>query len=106
MSERRHWEFDLCEALGIPHPDYLYELLSPGQYDEWVQHHSLRPIGNHRQDMRMARIVWALTQPHSKTQIDETDYLFHWRKTLTPEDYKEKSMTRMLLLGGKLPPSI
>jgi len=30
-------KFRLCLELGIPHPRYLDELLTPKDYDEWAE---------------------------------------------------------------------
>lgn len=40
--------------MGVVHPDHLLERLTQRQLDEWLAWHSLSPIGERRNDTRMA----------------------------------------------------
>lgn len=50
----RRAAFRLCLHLGCPHPDYLLELLTGEQFDEWLAFAAIEPFGDLRQDLRTA----------------------------------------------------
>lgn len=39
-------------SLGYPHPDYLLEILTPQQLQEWEAFYELEPWGVYRDDLR------------------------------------------------------
>jgi len=78
--------------LGIDHPDYLAERLTPRQLADWADVYAADPWGEQRADMRMARTVWAIFQSPRKQRINERDYLFTFSAAeaapQTPEEYQ------------------
>ncbi len=40
-----------------------------------MEFYSIDPFGDQRADLRMARLVWAMLQPHSKTPVDAQDFM-------------------------------
>lgn len=47
----------MCKELGVIHPDYLQDNLTAKQISEWEAFNRLEPIGEWRQDYRMAFIA-------------------------------------------------
>ena len=56
-SPTRLFCFRLCLALGCTHPDYLLEMLSPDQLDEWMAFDRMEPIGSWADDIRFAQLA-------------------------------------------------
>ena len=46
--------FKLCLAVGYPHPDYLREVLTGKQLNDWYAYASLEPLGDEWADARNA----------------------------------------------------
>jgi hypothetical protein len=73
--------------------------LTRRQFLDWQTLYSLEPFGQARDDMRMARIVWALLQPHSKKKLDESKFVFNWNyakyATDAPKDGHEHRLKAM-----------
>lgn len=64
----RRFEFRLCLALGVPHPDFLEQFLSVRQLTEWQRFYSLEPWGAEIEDTQNAlRCVVAMRAAGSKT---------------------------------------
>jgi hypothetical protein len=54
VEASRRFAFRLCLALGVPHPDYLGELLSVRQLGEWRAFFEREPWGFEVEDTRHA----------------------------------------------------
>lgn len=60
---------------------------------------SIDPWGEQRADMRAARLVWATLAPHSKSAVDENDYLlFPDEANELPDDVSDQEKQWMLRL--------
>lgn len=77
--------FRLCLALGVPHPDYLEQMLSLRQLAEWQRFYGLEPWGAEFEDMQHAlnRLV-TMRAAGSKTARLE-----HFRLVREPEPEPE-----------------
>lgn len=61
--------------------------------------YSIDPWGEQRADMRVANVMWAALQPHSKSTIDANDFLlFPDAAHELPEDVDAKEKAWMLKL--------
>ena len=64
--------------------------------------YALDPWGEQRADMRMARMVWAVLQPHTKANIDPQDFLlFPDDAHDLPDDADAQEREWMLKLSRK-----
>ena len=90
--------------MGYPHPDFLFAQLSHSQFLDWKALYGMEPWGEHRDDLRMARIVWAVFQSQSKRELDESKYRFEWKYAnpapKTAEEYRMKAMGAWAGAGG------
>ena len=41
----------------MPHPDYLLEILTPRQIDDWAAFNELEPIGTYSQDLVVGQVT-------------------------------------------------
>lgn len=41
-------------VLGFPHPDYLLDTLTSRQWQDWIEWASVEPVGDEREDWRVA----------------------------------------------------
>lgn len=76
--------FRLSLELGVPHPDYLLEILSPWQLDDWATYYGEEPWGHDAQNNRAALIAATVANfagKVSKKQFKPSDFLP--RKPLT-----------------------
>lgn len=49
--------FELCLALGVPHPDHLFQMLTWDQFQDWLVYYDQAPFGEHRADLRQAVLI-------------------------------------------------
>lgn len=79
--------FRLCLKLGYPHPDILLDQLTSNQISEWEAYDKLDPIGEWREDYRMAvldslivNIVSRLyaKKGHTPKEITPTEFMPNW----------------------------
>lgn len=80
--------------MGVPHPDYLYELLSLDQLNEWEAYYTLNPPDVLKEDYRIAMLASLITnlmiRAHGKKSAKLTklnDFIIDW--DVTREDYVE-----------------
>jgi hypothetical protein len=80
--------------IGVKHPDYLADELTPRQIDEWRIALMLEPAGFDALNYAQARITWALCGGKKP----ERDYLmrFELKQPATPETYREKADARYM----------
>lgn len=98
----------LCRTLGHGrwrHPDEMLAEMPAAWFDDWRAAYEADPWGEERADLRMARLCWAATQPHSKKKVREKDFLFVFlaaKAPPTPEEFRQKSMRMMAMQGGMI----
>ncbi len=81
--------FRLCLTLGVPHPDYLIDMLTSKQLADWMAYASIETFGDQRADLRSAIMAKAMVDrwlgKHERPK-NVTDYLPHYEKPVqTPE---------------------
>lgn len=96
----RRYLFRLCVELGLPHPDYLMDLLTSEQISEWLAYDRLEPIGQWRADYRLG-VLCALI-------VDIVQRLFARRgatpRRVSPIDYMPDwsgDLREMIRAGGE-----
>ncbi|HEV7299259.1 MAG TPA: hypothetical protein VGN72_07835 [Tepidisphaeraceae bacterium] len=99
----------LCRTLGFAHPDHLLATLTHEQFEDWIAIYPHDPWGEDRDDLRMARMVWATfaAMGGKKTKkLKESDFLFSFKtamdKPQTPEQYAAKARRLYLAQGGRI----
>lgn len=60
--------------LGVPHPDYLVEVLDARQLSEWEAFLSLEPLGEERADLRMANQMTLIANIHRDSKRKTSPY--------------------------------
>ena len=62
--------------------------------------YGLDPWGDQRADMRMARLAWAMLAPHTKTPVDQNDFLlFPDEAHELPDDVEAQERAWMMKLS-------
>ncbi len=81
--------FRLCLTLGVPHPDYLIDMLTSKQLADWMAYASIETFGDQRADLRTAIMAASINNrwlgKHEKPS-SPMDYLPHYERPVqTPE---------------------
>lgn len=50
------------------------------QFEDWIDYNTVEPWGEDRNELRNARLVWAVLQPHAKRQLKEKTFMFDFIK--------------------------
>ena len=81
--------FRLCLVIGVPHPDYLIDMLTSRQLGDWLAFMSIETIGDERADLRTAIMAMSLNnrwRGKNEPPTKPTDYMPHYRaQEQTPE---------------------
>lgn len=73
--------FELCLAVGCPHPDYLQEQLTASQFAEWIAYNAINPINpRERMDMGFARFMgmYATSKAKKGKTFTMADFMPQW----------------------------
>ncbi|MCE9553420.1 MAG: hypothetical protein K8T91_08605 [Planctomycetes bacterium] len=106
----RHDRFDfrLCLALGVIHPDFLERMLSRRQLAEWRRYAELEPWGEERADVRAAQMAMACVQPWTTKRLDLAKFVLTFgeqeRPEATADDLKRKAMQATAAMKGTINP--
>lgn len=104
--------FALCLKIGVLHPDYLCEVLTIRQLNEWRAYNELSPIEEWREDYRFASLESlimniALTMSskkgHKPKLTKPLDYLLDWsgRKKKKNEKVPQETLREKLMAWAR-----
>jgi len=86
--------FRLCLAIGLPHPDWLWRLLTAKQWADWLAFSGVETWGDIRADLRAAIIGAHLSnrwRGKSETPVKPTDLMPHEKPhEQTPEEMEQR----------------
>jgi len=92
----------LCRTIGPGrwmHPEQMLAEMPRRWFEDWQTVYEENPWGDEREDMRMARIAWAIRGGK------ESDYDFRFGPPPpppTPDEYRRKSMRAYAMSGGAI----
>jgi hypothetical protein len=82
----------VCDRLGLPHPDYLWELLTWQQWQDWRERWFACPWGDYRDDLRMEffglRLMASWFGSEGRDELKPVYPYVEKRKHLSPEQLK------------------
>lgn len=82
----------MCDRLGYPHPDYLWEVLTWEQWQDWRRRWFECPWGDYRDDRRTDEMIDRLILKIFGTDIGDRIGIWPYvneQKYLSPERLKE-----------------
>lgn len=104
MEAARRFAFRLCLALGVPHPDYLGELLSVRQLSEWRAFFDVEPWGFEVEDTRHAMQAFiAARAAGSKSAKLDTFRLIPPERPVEEEEDSDERLARQIRAAFGLP---
>lgn len=80
----------VAKAFNRPDVDQFMDELDADQYAEWCDFFQLEPTGWQAIQMAVARLTWAVIQPHSKKKLKERAFLLKTSAAAVVSDKVEK----------------
>jgi hypothetical protein len=97
----------LCRTLGNgrwSHPDAMLAEMTVAEFEDWQTIYGIDPWGEERDDLRMARIVWAALRPHYKRSIRERDFVlkFSTSREADAAQYRQRAHQRYGMIAAAM----
>ncbi len=69
--------YRLCLAIGCPHPDHLFEVLTGEQFDGWCAYFRRRPFGHDLDHQMLAQLALLIAASGGQSGARMEDYMPH-----------------------------